>query len=150
MRAWPEAEGCALDHRQLRLGLAYDAFANDEKLLDYERFVEMVAGWGGGADHCAVDDGEAPAAAPSSYLKEEAENMGERECFGAAVDEAGEDIACDAWFYGEDPDEEKHEPTAEEAAAAAARGEALKVEMAKQLAERQARQAALEALKRGT
>ena len=69
----------------------------------------------------------------------------ERECFGVDPEEG-----CDAWFYGEDPDEEKQEPTAEEAAAAAARGEALKVEMAKQLAERQARQAALEALKRGT
>ena len=57
----------------------------------------------------------------SAYLKEEAENMGERECFGAAVDEAGEDIACDAWFYGEDP-------TVEKAAVAvdAARLEALK------------------------
>jgi len=134
--AWPEAEGCALDHRQLRLGLAYDAFANDEKLLDYERFVEMVAGWGGGADHCAVDDGEAPAAATSSYLKEQAENMGERECFGAAVDEAGEDIACDAWFYGEDPTVEK-----EEVAVDAARLEALKEEGRDAVAARRRREA---------
>ena len=49
--------------------------------------------------------------------------MGERECFGAAVDEEGEDIACDAWFYGEDPTVEK-----EEVAVDAARLEALKEE----------------------
>ena len=134
--AWPEAEGCALDHRQLRLGLAYDAFANDEKLIDYERFVEMVAGWGGGADHCAVDDGEAAAPATSAYLKEQAENMGERECFGAAVDEEGEDIACDAWFYGEDPTVEKAEATVD-----AARLEALKEEGRAAVAARRRREA---------
>ena len=137
--AWPEAEGCALDHRQLRLGLAYDAFANDEKLLDYERFVEMVAGWGGGADHCALeaDAAAAPASTTTSaYLKEQAENMGERECFGAAVDEEGEDIACDAWFYGEDPTVEKAEVAVD-----AARLEALKEEGRAAVAARRRREA---------
>ena len=33
--------------------------------------------------------------------------MGERECFGSATGDDGEDLVCDAWFYGEDPDEEK-------------------------------------------
>ena len=94
----------------------------------------MVAGWGGGADHCAVDDGEAPAA--SAYLKEQAENMGERECFGAAVDEEGEDIACDAWFYGEDPTVEKAA-----VAVAAARLEALKEEGRAAVAARRRREA---------
>ena len=96
--AWPEAEGCALDH-------ASSDGAGVRRLRQRREAArptlrEMVAGWGGGADLL-----EAATAAPaaSAYLKEQAENMGERECFGAAVDEEGEDIACDAWFYGEDP-----------------------------------------------
>ena len=33
---------------------------------------------------------------------------GERECFGEAVDEEGEDDpGCDAWFFGEDPTVQK-------------------------------------------
>ena len=44
IRAVPGAEGCDVDHRPLRLAQAFDAFANDEKLLDYQRFVEMVSG----------------------------------------------------------------------------------------------------------
>jgi len=40
----PDSDGCDTDHRPLRLALAFNAFANDEKLLDYERFVEMVSG----------------------------------------------------------------------------------------------------------
>jgi len=39
----PGADGCDLDQRDL-LPRAFDAFANDEQLLDYERFVEMVSG----------------------------------------------------------------------------------------------------------
>ena len=62
--------------------------------------------------------------------------MGERECFGAAVDEEGEDIACDAWFYGEDPTVEKAEATVD-----AARLEALKEEGRAAVAARRRREA---------
>ena len=41
-RALPEAEGCDVDPRAV-LPLAFDAFANDDQLLDYERFVELVS-----------------------------------------------------------------------------------------------------------
>ena len=52
------------------------------------------------------------------------------------MDEAGEDIACDAWFYGEDP-------TVEKAAVAvdAARLEALKEEGRAAVAARRRREA---------
>ena len=84
-----------------------------------------------------VDEAAAPASTTTSaYLKEQAENMGERECFGAAVDEAGEDIACDAWFYGEDPTVEKAEVAVD-----AARLEALKEEGRAAVAARRRREA---------
>ena len=41
-RALPEAEGCDVDPRAV-LPLAFDAFANDDQLLDYERRVEHVS-----------------------------------------------------------------------------------------------------------
>ena len=40
----PDAEGCDVDQRSLALQQAFEAFANEERLLDYERFVEMVSG----------------------------------------------------------------------------------------------------------
>ena len=84
-----------------------------------------------------ADAAAAPASTTTSaYLKEQAENMGERECFGAAVDEEGEDIACDAWFYGEDPTVEKAEATVD-----AARLEALKEEGRAAVAARRRREA---------
>ena len=116
-RAVPDADGCDVDHRPLRLAQAFDAFADAEtRLLDYERFVEMVAGRKEApSDECVVDGedgGEAAeaarAAASASYLDSELENMGERECFGEAVTDEGEDDpGCDAWFFGEDPMEKK-------------------------------------------
>ena len=109
--ALPEAEGCEVDHRPLRLAQAFNAFANDAKLLDYQRFVEMVSGREGGGEECEV--GAPRRAAASTYLEEEAERSGERECFGEGVDDQGEDDpSCDAWFFGEDPTEEKMQRTA--------------------------------------
>jgi len=51
----PEAEGCELEQRSLALRRAFDAFANEEQLLDYERFVEMVAGRAE-QDECELPD----------------------------------------------------------------------------------------------
>ena len=42
--ALPETDGCDVDERPLRLAQAFNAFANEEQLLDYERFVEMISG----------------------------------------------------------------------------------------------------------
>mmetsp|Transcript_36887 Transcript_36887/g.61096 ORF Transcript_36887/g.61096 Transcript_36887/m.61096 type:complete len:401 (-) Transcript_36887:267-1469(-) len=39
----PDTDGCALEQRE-ELPAAFEAFANDEQQLDYERFVEMVSG----------------------------------------------------------------------------------------------------------
>ena len=41
--ALPDADGCDLDNLGA-LPLAFDAFADEEHLLDYERFVEMLSG----------------------------------------------------------------------------------------------------------
>jgi len=51
----PETEGCELEQRSLALRRAFDAFANEEQLLDYERFVEMVAGRAE-QDECELPD----------------------------------------------------------------------------------------------
>ena len=40
--ARPDADGCALDQRSLKLSLAFRAFANDAGQLEYDGFVEMV------------------------------------------------------------------------------------------------------------
>ena len=101
------------------------------RLLDYERFVEMVSGRSTAtADECEISDAPSDAAAVARvrYLAEEAEMMGERECFGEAttVDDE-DDIACDAWFYGEDPTVAKKEVVVdhEKIAALKAAGEAM-------------------------
>jgi len=39
----PNAEGCDISQRTLALKEAFDAFSDQDQLLDYERFVEMVA-----------------------------------------------------------------------------------------------------------
>ena len=76
------------------------------------------------------------------YLEDEAEKMGERECFGEAVDEeTGEDDpACDAWFFGEDPTAEKVRTPTDEAKIAR-----LKEAGMAQARERAKRQAEMEA-----
>ena len=50
----PDADGCDIDERE-ELPSAIAAFANEEELLDYERFVEMVSGRSG-ADSCEIED----------------------------------------------------------------------------------------------
>ena len=45
-----------MDQRTV-LPLAFDAFANDEQLLDYERFVELVSSSGQPME-CAISDEE--------------------------------------------------------------------------------------------
>ena len=105
---------------------AFDAFANAERLLDYERFVEMV-GARREADECEVDAGGRDESASAAYLEAEMENMGERECFGEAVDEQGEDDpGCDAWFFGEDPTVEKKVHVADPEKIAALKAAGLK------------------------
>ena len=151
--ALPETDGCDVDERPLRLAQAFNAFANDEQLLDYERFVEMIsgrmrvkvtvtvmavtvtvtvtvtvrvldyerfvkmilgtahahvhihtymAGRKEGADECELEVEDEAAARRRAYLEEEMEMMGERDCFGDATTEEGDDDpGCDAWFYGE-------------------------------------------------
>jgi len=99
--AVPDAEGCDISNRPFFLGQAFDAFANGEKLLDYEQFVQMLSGRSSG-EECAL-----PAEARHSRPPID-EMMGERECFGEATHGDGEDdLACDAWFYGEDPTEKR-------------------------------------------
>lgn len=132
--ARPEADGCEIDHRPLKLAQAFSAFANADKLLDYNRFVEMVSGRSDGfGEECTIDVSDA-AAASSAYMNELNEMMGERECFGDTQDDEGEeDIACDAWFYGEDPTVEKVKVESDPAKIAAlkASGEALQAEREK-------------------
>jgi Ca2+-binding EF-hand superfamily protein len=131
----PDAEGCSIDHRPLRLSQAFSAFANDEQLLDYERFVEMVSGRTDAfGEECKLVDEEAQAKR-AAYLAELDEMNGERECFGEAViEETNEDdVACDAWFYGEDPTVEKVVKVVDQVKIDALRadGERMRVERAK-------------------
>ena len=148
----PDADGCEVDfaeERPLRLAAAFDAFANEEsRMLDYERFVAMVSGREATTtDECEVLDEDpevlrAAAEIRRKYLEDEAEKMGERECFGEAVDEeTGEDDpACDAWFFGEDPTAEKVRTPTDEAKIAR-----LKEAGMAQARERAKRQAEMEA-----
>ena len=126
----PDADGCDIDHRPLRLAQAFNAFANEKQLLDYERFVEMVSGRKDGfADQCEV--GDEPLVRKNPL---EDDLMGERECFGQAeTDEGDDDLACDAWFYGEDPTQAKVEVVADPAKIAALRaaGEAARAQREK-------------------
>ena len=108
--ARPLADGCDSDAgpRNLQLAAAFDAFADEKKRLDYERFVAMVSGRreGFGVECELLDDGEGEMMQPEAagQVVEIDEMMGERECFGEAVNADGsEDLACDAWFFGEDP-----------------------------------------------
>ena len=108
--ARPLADGCDSDAgpRNLQLAAAFDAFADEKKRLDYERFVAMVSGRreGFGVECELLDDGEGEMVQPEAagQVVEIDEMMGERECFGEAVNADGsEDLACDAWFFGEDP-----------------------------------------------
>ena len=143
-QARPDAEGCEIGQRKFKLAQAFEAFANDRQLLDYERFVEMVSGRQDGVEECEVVE---MMPGGSSYLDDEGEMMGERECFGQAVDEQGDDdLACDAWFYGEDPHETKEKVITDpekiaalRASGAAAVAERIKREadMAKRLQARQ-------------
>lgn len=121
----PETDGCDIDQRPLRLAEAFEAFADDERQIDYQRFVEMVSGRRDG-DECEIGEEEDEAAAEearrAAYMAEELEMMGERECFGDATTEDGEDdLGCDAWFYGQDPLEgREQDPAKVEALARAA------------------------------
>merc|ERR1740139_380236 len=54
--ALPDADGCDVDPRAV-LPPAFDAFANDEQLLDYERFVELVSSSGQPME-CEISDEE--------------------------------------------------------------------------------------------
>ena len=54
--ALPEADGCEVDPRAV-LPRAFDAFANEEQLLDYERFVELVSSSGQPME-CEISDEE--------------------------------------------------------------------------------------------
>ena len=143
----PDADGCEISERPLRLAQAFNAFANDEQLLDYERFVAMVSGRSdASADECGVGESAEERAArerTARYLAEEDELMGERECFGEAVieDTDEDDIACDAWFFGEDPTVEKKAVVIDEERIAA-----LKAQGEKMLAARADREAAMKAL----
>jgi len=119
--AQPQADGCDIEQgpRNLQLARAFEAFADGEQLLDYERFVSMVSGRadGFGEGDCELmydEDGESTEVGVVSVpgggkpIAELDPMMGERECFGEAVtDEGDDDVACDAWFFGEDPTKEK-------------------------------------------
>jgi hypothetical protein len=237
----PDAEGCDVPERPMRLAEAFSAFAGGaERLLDYERFVEMVSGRDDGfGEECEivqVDAEEeaakkaAKAARTAAYLAEEVarhhrrhtaaarhphlaasprhaslaawplrpittprsqpphrartlrsralatpcspcatstykhdlylpcahpyqpivsrwqgELMGERECFGEAITDTGDDDpACDAWFFGEDPNDKSTKQPVDQA-----KIDALRAAGEAQQHERKQREEAMAALLAG-